>query len=128
MRSLSDKGFVTSIDTVSCQIRVNDDAWDGLSVDRKHSMISLGSRYMQSHVNRYDVKILGSRNYKFEENSMSTATLEKPARLPLASEQINSHCTLCGQEKKKLILGRHGGICLDCVGLCNEIIQQGENV
>ncbi len=35
-------------------------------------------------------------------------------------------CLLCGKSRehvKKLILGQHGGICIDCVDLCNEIIR-----
>ena len=59
---------------------------------------------------------------------MPNALLEKPSRVPLETQQMDSHCTLCGQNAKKLILGKHGGICLDCVSLCNEIIQKGENV
>jgi ATP-dependent protease Clp ATPase subunit len=35
-----------------------------------------------------------------------------------------SHCVLCGREIRKLILGVHGGICIDCVYLCLEIIQK----
>ncbi len=34
------------------------------------------------------------------------------------------HCMLCGQEIKKLILGVRGGVCLDCVYLCLELIQK----
>ncbi|MBV9848634.1 MAG: hypothetical protein JO250_02995 [Armatimonadetes bacterium] len=37
----------------------------------------------------------------------------------------DSRCTLCGksrQEVKKLILGVYGGICLECVELCVQII------
>ncbi len=39
--------------------------------------------------------------------------------------RIDNRCVLCGKPReqvKKLILGMHGGICLDCVELCNEII------
>lgn len=35
-------------------------------------------------------------------------------------------CVLCGKSREqvsKLILGLHGGICSDCVDLCNEVIQ-----
>ena len=35
-----------------------------------------------------------------------------------------NHCVLCGKEIKKLILGVHGGICIDCVYLCLELIQK----
>ena len=42
-------------------------------------------------------------------------------------EQRNeSRCVLCGKTReqvKKLILGVHGGVCLDCVELCNDIIR-----
>jgi ATP-dependent Clp protease ATP-binding subunit ClpX len=37
-----------------------------------------------------------------------------------------SHCVLCGKsrgEVSNFILGLHGGICVDCVELCNEVIQ-----
>ena len=35
-------------------------------------------------------------------------------------------CVLCGKGVKKLILGVHGGICIDCVYLCLELIQKAE--
>jgi NAD(P)-dependent dehydrogenase (short-subunit alcohol dehydrogenase family) len=42
------------------------------------------------------------------------------------SDRIKGRCVLCGrtsEEVKKLILGVHGGVCLDCVELCNDIIR-----
>ena len=45
-------------------------------------------------------------------------------------DRNDSRCVLCGKSReqvKKLILGVHGGVCLDCVDLCNDIIR-GENV
>jgi ATP-dependent Clp protease ATP-binding subunit ClpX len=39
---------------------------------------------------------------------------------------IDGRCVLCGKTReqvKKLILGVHGGVCLDCVELCNDIIR-----
>ena len=47
----------------------------------------------------------------------------------IGAERNDSRCLLCGKTReqvKKLILGVHGGVCLDCVGLCNEIMK-GEN-
>jgi ATP-dependent Clp protease ATP-binding subunit ClpX len=41
-------------------------------------------------------------------------------------DKNESRCVLCGKSReqvKKLILGVHGGVCLECVGLCNEIIR-----
>ena len=35
-------------------------------------------------------------------------------------------CVLCGKSKEqvpKLILGLHGGICVECVDLCNDVIK-----
>lgn len=43
-----------------------------------------------------------------------------------AFDRVDSRCVLCGKTReqvKKLILGTHGGVCLDCVELCNEIIR-----
>lgn len=43
-----------------------------------------------------------------------------------AFDRIDGRCVLCGKTReqvKKLILGVHGGVCLDCVELCNEIIR-----
>jgi ATP-dependent Clp protease ATP-binding subunit ClpX len=40
--------------------------------------------------------------------------------------RIDSRCVLCGKTReqvKKLILGAYGGVCLDCVDLCNDIIR-----
>ena len=40
--------------------------------------------------------------------------------------RIDGRCVLCGKTReqvKKLILGVHGGVCLDCVDLCNDIIR-----
>jgi ATP-dependent Clp protease ATP-binding subunit ClpX len=44
----------------------------------------------------------------------------------LITDRNDSRCFLCGKTReqvRKLILGVHGGVCLDCVGLCNEIIK-----
>jgi ATP-dependent Clp protease ATP-binding subunit ClpX len=41
-------------------------------------------------------------------------------------DRIDGRCVLCGKTReqvKKLILGVHGGVCLDCVELCNDIIR-----
>jgi len=40
--------------------------------------------------------------------------------------RIDGRCVLCGKTReavKKLILGVHGGVCLDCVELCNDILR-----
>jgi ATP-dependent Clp protease ATP-binding subunit ClpX len=41
-------------------------------------------------------------------------------------DRNDSRCVLCGKSReqvKKLILGVHGGVCLDCVDLCNDIVR-----
>jgi ATP-dependent Clp protease ATP-binding subunit ClpX len=41
-------------------------------------------------------------------------------------ERNDSRCVLCGKSReqvKKLILGVHGGVCLGCVELCNDIVR-----
>lgn len=41
-------------------------------------------------------------------------------------DRSNERCVLCGKTRdqvKRLILGVYGGVCIDCVGLCNEIIR-----
>ncbi|MDR3707261.1 MAG: ATP-dependent Clp protease ATP-binding subunit ClpX [Capsulimonadaceae bacterium] len=44
----------------------------------------------------------------------------------LISDRNETRCLLCGKSRdqvRKLILGVHGGVCLECVALCNEIIK-----
>ncbi|HEY3330557.1 MAG TPA: ATP-dependent Clp protease ATP-binding subunit ClpX [Capsulimonadaceae bacterium] len=44
----------------------------------------------------------------------------------LISDRNETRCLLCGKSRdqvRKLILGVHGGVCLECVSLCNEIIR-----
>lgn len=46
------------------------------------------------------------------------------AKLP--TNQSGDRCVLCGKQReqvKKLILGLHGGVCVDCVHLCNDILK-----
>ena len=41
-------------------------------------------------------------------------------------DRSSERCVLCGKARdqvRRLILGVYGGVCLDCVGLCNEIIR-----
>ena len=41
-------------------------------------------------------------------------------------DRNEGRCALCGKSReqvKKLILGAYGGVCLDCIGLCNEMIR-----
>lgn len=41
-------------------------------------------------------------------------------------DRVDGRCVLCGKTReqvKKLILGVHGGVCLDCVDLCNDLIR-----
>jgi ATP-dependent Clp protease ATP-binding subunit ClpX len=41
-------------------------------------------------------------------------------------DRIDGRCALCGKSRdqvKKLILGVYGGVCLECVELCNDIIR-----
>jgi ATP-dependent Clp protease ATP-binding subunit ClpX len=42
------------------------------------------------------------------------------------ADRDNMRCLLCGKPReqvKKLILGLHGGICVECIDLCNDIIR-----
>ncbi|MBV9852340.1 MAG: AAA family ATPase, partial [Armatimonadetes bacterium] len=44
----------------------------------------------------------------------------------IGTDRNDSRCLLCGKTReqvKKLILGVHGGVCLECVDLCNEIVR-----
>ncbi len=44
----------------------------------------------------------------------------------IGAERNESRCLLCGKSReqvKKLILGVYGGVCLDCVDQCNEIVR-----
>ncbi len=44
----------------------------------------------------------------------------------IGNERNDSRCLLCGkgrEQVKKLILGVHGGVCLECVDLCKELIR-----
>lgn len=41
-------------------------------------------------------------------------------------DRSSERCVLCGKTRdqvRRLILGVHGGVCLECVGLCNDIIR-----
>jgi len=41
-------------------------------------------------------------------------------------DRNDGRCALCGKSReqvKKLILGVYGGVCVDCIGLCNEIMK-----
>ncbi|RYG95452.1 MAG: AAA family ATPase, partial [Alphaproteobacteria bacterium] len=45
-------------------------------------------------------------------------------------DRNDSRCVLCGKNReqvRKLILGVHGGVCLDCVDLCNDVIRTEEH-
>ena len=51
---------------------------------------------------------------------------EQKQRAPF-EERSTSRCVLCGKNReavKKLILGVHGGVCVDCVELCQDIIEK----
>ncbi len=44
-------------------------------------------------------------------------------------DRIDGRCVLCGKTRdqvQKLILGVHGGVCVDCVDLCNDLIRSEE--
>ena len=44
-------------------------------------------------------------------------------------DRNDSRCVLCGKNReqvRKLILGVHGGVCLDCVDLCNDVVRTEE--
>ena len=46
--------------------------------------------------------------------------------MPRTFERSDGRCVLCGKTReqvRKLIVGQHGGVCLDCVELCNDIIR-----
>jgi ATP-dependent Clp protease ATP-binding subunit ClpX len=60
-------------------------------------------------------------------NSQDEKETSKLARV--GYDRNDGRCALCGKSReqvKKLILGVYGGVCVDCIGLCNEIIK-GEN-
>ena len=44
-------------------------------------------------------------------------------------DRFEGRCVLCGKSREqvqKLILGTHGGVCVDCVDLCNDLIRGEE--
>jgi ATP-dependent Clp protease ATP-binding subunit ClpX len=46
--------------------------------------------------------------------------------LSRAFDQGGNRCVLCGKTREqveKLIVGMHGGVCLDCIDVCNDIIK-----
>src|SRR3954453_5086384 len=58
-------------------------------------------------------------------NTWSNATL---ARSTIDRDEMR-RCVLCGKTREqvtKLILGLHGGICVECVDLCNDVIRGEE--
>lgn len=51
--------------------------------------------------------------------------------MPREFDKNDSRCVLCGKTReqvKKLIIGVYGGVCLDCVDLCNDIIRSDPNI
>ena len=57
---------------------------------------------------------------------MSRADTEQKQRAA-PEKRSTSQCVLCGKSReavKKLILGVYGGVCLDCVALCQDIIEK----
>ena len=43
-----------------------------------------------------------------------------------AFDRVDGRCVLCGKTReqvKKLIIGTHGGVCLECIDLCNDLIR-----
>jgi ATP-dependent Clp protease ATP-binding subunit ClpX len=47
----------------------------------------------------------------------------------LLTDRDSMRCLLCGKSRehvRKLILGQNGGICVDCVDLCNDLIRDDE--
>ena len=41
-------------------------------------------------------------------------------------DRNDNRCVLCGKSReqvRQLILGVHGGVCSDCVGLCNDVLR-----
>ena len=48
----------------------------------------------------------------------------------IGTERAGERCALCGKGRdqvKKLLVGVYGGICLDCIELCNDIIKGESN-
>lgn len=46
--------------------------------------------------------------------------------MPRSTDSNEKRCVLCGKTReqvKKLIIGVHGGVCLDCIDLCNDIVK-----
>jgi ATP-dependent Clp protease ATP-binding subunit ClpX len=45
----------------------------------------------------------------------------------IGHDRNESRCVLCGKSREevgKLIIGRHGGVCLDCVEICNDVVRR----
>jgi hypothetical protein len=56
------------------------------------------------------------------------ATNDSHTRQPGSPGSVakDAHCVLCGKTReqvRKLIVGAHGSVCLECIALCNDIIQ-----
>ena len=50
--------------------------------------------------------------------------------MPRVLDNNEKRCVLCGKSRdqvKKLIIGTHGGVCLECIDLCNDIIRNEVN-
>lgn len=51
--------------------------------------------------------------------------------MPRMLDNNDKRCVLCGKSReqvKKLIIGLHGGVCLECIELCNDIIRNDSSV
>ncbi len=77
------------------------------------------------------IRTLGRRPARPYETARSTAAssgVVSVARTNLDRDEMR-RCVLCGKTREqvsKLILGLHGGICVECVDLCNDVIQEHE--
>ena len=63
---------------------------------------------------------------QLEEQLAAQATKPQYNKAYDRTDRNDDRCVLCGKTRsqvKKIILGVHGGVCLDCVDLCNDIIQ-----
>ena len=54
----------------------------------------------------------------------------EPKQRVVSEKRSTTQCVLCGKSReavKKLILGVYGGVCVDCVDLCQEIIEKPDS-
>ena len=63
---------------------------------------------------------------QLEEQLTAQVAKPQPGKVYDRADRNDNRCVLCGKSREKadkLILGAHGGVCIACVDLCNDIIQ-----